>query len=44
MFPCSRVALVEIELMIGIFLVFKVMKPQGNYMKKPYDPGEYKLT
>jgi hypothetical protein len=30
--------------MVGLFLVFKVMEPQGNYMEKLYDPGEYKLT
>jgi hypothetical protein len=30
--------------MIGLFSVFEVMKPQGNYMKELYDPGEYKLT
>jgi hypothetical protein len=30
--------------MIGLFLVFEVMEPQGNYMEKLYDPGEYKLT
>jgi hypothetical protein len=30
--------------MIGFFLVFKVMKPQGNYMEELYDSGEYKLT
>jgi hypothetical protein len=44
MFPCSRVVLVEIELMIGLFSVFEIMKPQGNYMEDLYDPGEYKLT
>ena len=30
--------------MIGLFSVFEVMEPQGNYMKKLYGPGEYKLT
>jgi hypothetical protein len=30
--------------MIGLFLVFEVMEPQGNYMEELYDPGEYKLT
>jgi hypothetical protein len=44
MFPYSRVALVEIELMIGLFLVFEVMELQGNYNEEFYDPGEYKLT
>jgi hypothetical protein len=44
MFPYSRVALVEIELMIGLFSVFGVMKSQMNYMEELYDPGEYKLT
>jgi hypothetical protein len=44
MFLYSRVALVEIELIIGIFSVFEVMKPQGNYMEELYDLGEYKLT
>ena len=44
MFPCSSVALVEIELIIGFFLVFVVMEPQGNCIEKLYDPGEYKLT
>jgi hypothetical protein len=44
MFLYSRVALVEIELMIGLFSVFEVMEPQGNYMEELYGPGEYKLT
>ena len=44
MFPCSSVALVEIELMTGPFTVFKVIEPQGNYMEELYYPGEYKLT
>jgi hypothetical protein len=44
MFPYSIVVLVEIELMIGIFSVFKIMELQGNYMEKLYDSGEYKLT
>jgi hypothetical protein len=30
--------------MIGLFSVFEVMKPQGNYMKELYSPSEYKLT
>jgi hypothetical protein len=30
--------------MIGIFSVFEIMEPQGNYMEELYDPGEYKLT
>jgi hypothetical protein len=30
--------------MIGLFLVFEVLEPQGNYMKEFYDSGEYKLT
>jgi hypothetical protein len=30
--------------MIGLFLVFEVMEPQGNYMEEHYDLGEYKLT
>ena len=37
-------ALIEIKLMIGIFSVFEVMEPQGNYMEKLYGPSEYKLT
>jgi hypothetical protein len=44
MFPHSIVVLVEIELMIGIFSIFEVIEPQGNYMEELYDPGEYKLT
>ena len=44
MLPCSRVALVEIELMIDLFSIFEVMEPQINYMEELYDPGEYKLT
>ena len=44
MFPYFRVVLVEIELMIGLFSVFEVMEPQGNYMEELYDLGEYKLT
>ena len=44
LFPCSRVVLVERELMIGLFLVFDVMELQGNYMEELYGPGEYKLT
>ena len=30
--------------MIGLFTVFKVMKPQENYMEELYGLGEYKLT
>jgi hypothetical protein len=30
--------------MIGIFSIFKVMEPQGNYIEDLYDPSEYKLT
>jgi hypothetical protein len=30
--------------MIGLFSVFKVMEPQGNYMEELYGPDEYKLT
>jgi hypothetical protein len=30
--------------MIGLFSVFEVMEPQGNFMEKPYDLGEYELT
>jgi hypothetical protein len=30
--------------MIGLFSVFEVMKPQGNYMEELYGLGEYKLT
>jgi hypothetical protein len=30
--------------MIGLFSVFEVIKPQGNYMEKLYGPGKYKLT
>jgi hypothetical protein len=29
--------------MIGLFSIFRVMEPQGNYIKGLYDPGEYKL-
>jgi hypothetical protein len=29
--------------MIGLFSVFGVMEPQGNYMEELYTPGEYKL-
>ena len=36
--------MIEIELKIGLFTVFKVMEPQGNYMKELYGSGEYKLT
>ena len=44
MFPYSRIALVEIELMIGLFLVFEVIEPQRNYTEELYDPDKYKLT
>jgi hypothetical protein len=44
MFPCFRVVLIEIELMIDLFSIFEVIEPQGNYMEKLYDPSEYKLT
>jgi hypothetical protein len=44
MFPYSRVVLIDIELLIGVFSVFEVIEPQGNYMEELYDPGEYKLT
>jgi hypothetical protein len=30
--------------MIGLFSVFEVMEPQGNYMEEFYGPSEYKLT
>ena len=30
--------------MIGLFIVFEVMEPQGNYLEELYDSGEYKLT
>ena len=40
MFPYFIVVSVEIELMIGLFLVFEVIEPQGNYMEELYDPGE----
>jgi hypothetical protein len=30
--------------MIGLFSVFEVIEPQGNYMEELYGPGEYKLT
>ena len=30
--------------MIGIFSIFGVMEPQGNYMEELYDLSEYKLT
>jgi hypothetical protein len=44
MFPYSRVVSIEVELMIGLFSVFEVMEPQGNYTEEFYDPSEYKLT
>ena len=30
--------------MIGLFTVFEVIEPQGNYMEELYNFGEYKLT
>ena len=30
----------RIELMIGLFTVFEVVKPQGKYMEELYGPGE----
>jgi hypothetical protein len=44
MFLYFRVALIKIELMIGLFSVFKVIEPQGNFMEELYNPSEYKLT
>jgi hypothetical protein len=44
MFPCFRVVLLEIELMIGLLSAFKVMEPQRNYIKELYDLDEYKFT
>jgi hypothetical protein len=44
MFPYSKVVLVEIELMIGLFSTFEVMELQGNYVEEFYNPCEYKLT
>ena len=32
-----------LELMIGLFSVFEVMKPQRDFMEESYDSGEYKL-
>jgi hypothetical protein len=43
-FPYSRIALIEIELMIVLLLVFEIMESQGNYMEELYSQGEYKLT
>jgi hypothetical protein len=40
MFSYSRVVLVKIELMIGLFSVSEVMEHQENYMKELYDPSE----
>jgi hypothetical protein len=44
MFPYFIVVLVELELVIGLFSVFEVMEPQGNYMEELYGPSEYKHT
>jgi hypothetical protein len=33
-----------LELMIVIFSVFEVMELHENFVEKPYDPGEHKLT
>jgi hypothetical protein len=30
--------------MIGLFSVFEVMEPQGNYMEELCGPSDYKLT
>jgi hypothetical protein len=30
--------------MIGIFSIFEIMEPQENFMQKPYNLDEYKLT
>jgi hypothetical protein len=30
--------------MIGLFSVFEVMEPQGNYIEELYSSDEYKLT
>jgi hypothetical protein len=30
--------------MIGLFLLFMIMEPQGNYMEELYDLSEYKFT
>jgi hypothetical protein len=30
--------------MIGLFSVFEVLEPKGNYMEELYGPSEYKLT
>ena len=30
--------------MMSLFSIFKIMEPQENFMVKPYDLGEYKLT
>ena len=30
--------------MVGLFSVFEVMEPQGNYMEELYNLSEYKLT
>ena len=36
--------MIEIELMIGLFIVFEVIEPQRKYFEELYDPSEYKLT
>ena len=30
--------------MIGLFIVFEVIEPQGNYIEELYGSSEYKLT
>jgi hypothetical protein len=39
LFPCCRVVLVEIKLIIGLFSVFEIMEPQGNYIDELYGLG-----
>jgi hypothetical protein len=34
----------DLELIIGLFLVFEVIERQKNFMEELYDLGEYKLT